>query len=391
MRHLLQAADLAVGTAIDCLVIPFLILRRHFSITALNIGLVTGETSGLAAERHIPAPGRHRAVCEGRQREGHILLPELEIHKLVAELRRPQHLVNAHYACPEHSPGGTVASETVIVGLIADGSIERQGIIRDVGAERTLVADAVGKCQDIIGNHRDIMAESHRVAVIGMAGAQPLRCESHVALGPDASGRSPLLVPGIVHQSKPDAAVEHMRLALGIVYLIFVDETPVLIEFEKSRHIRADIIDIPHLRLLHIAEGIRSGREGVIPVLVPVDARAVDFVLIVPAEMIAGLPVQVVRDMSCKIGLRIEDRLVETVVRIVAVQCRIRFRPSLYGLPVIGDIHPFVIITGLEAVESVEVESLVYVVRGGGGPAHPRNQILVVMLNLEEHRTLREI
>ena len=235
------------------------------------------------------------------------------------------------------------------------------------------------------------MAESHRIAVIGMAGAQPLRRESHVTLGPDASGRSPLLVPGIVHQSQTDAAVEHVRLALGIVYLILVNEPPVLIEFEKSRHIRADIIDIPHLRLLHIAEGIRSGREGVIPVLVPVDARAVDFVLIVPAEMIAGLPVQVVRDMSCIIGLRIEDRLVETVVRIVAVQCRIRFRPSLYGLPVIGDIHPFVIITGLEAVESVEVESLVYVVRGGGGPAHPRNQILVVMLNLEEHRTLREI
>ena len=79
--------------------------------------------------------------------------------------------------------------------------------------------------------------------------------------------------------------------------------------------------------------------------------------------MISHLPIEVLRDVADEIGLRVEGSLVDAVERIVAVEHRIRLGAVLDGLLVVAQAHTLEIVVGSVAVETVEVEGLVYIVR----------------------------
>ena len=184
-----------------------------------------------------------------------------------------------------------------------------------------------------------------------------------MSFGPYSPSRRALFVAGVVHKSEAYAAVEHVRLAVLVIDLAALYDAPVHVLLEEGRHICPVVQLSPHILLLYVCKAIRAGREGVIPVLLLVDADPVYLVLIVPAEMISHLPIEVLRDVADEIGLRVEGSLVDAVERIVAVEHRIRLGAVLYGLLVVAQAHTLEIVVGSVAVETVEVEGLVDIVR----------------------------
>ena len=135
--------DFPILATVYDLIVFFLHRCRHIRITAFHICLVACKICLFSLKCHINAPCNHRTVGKGSQGECHILFPELEFNEFVAEFGCPQHLVQTNNACPEDSSGGAVTSESVLVTLVSNHSVERKGIIRGILSEIAFITDSV--------------------------------------------------------------------------------------------------------------------------------------------------------------------------------------------------------------------------------------------------------
>ena len=160
---------LAVGAAINFLVMLLLNVGRHLVVAAFHIGFVGSKLTSIGSiplVRHVTASCHHGTIRKSGEGECYVLVPEPELHEFIAELSRPEHLVKANDTGSHHSPGRAVASESVLVAFIADHGIVRQGIIRSIFPESSLITYTIGKGENIILHHRKIMAESKSILVI---------------------------------------------------------------------------------------------------------------------------------------------------------------------------------------------------------------------------------
>ena len=111
-------------------------------------------------------------------------------------------------------------------------------------------------------------------------------------LRPDALCRGAFLVAAVVDQAEPEAAVE------SSVGFIVCYQAPAAVVLEKGRF---------------------AVREAVVVGFAIVDADAVDFALVYPAEVVAGFPIEVFSKASDEVGLAYELAAGDFVVGAVEV------------------------------------------------------------------------
>ena len=166
-------------------------------------------------------------------------------------------------------------------------------------------------------------------------------------LGPGAAGGGALLVTGVPHQAEPHAAGK------AAVRFLVADQTPFPVQFKERR---------------------LAVRVDVVVGFALVDAAAVDRPGLEVAGVVTCLPVEFVRDLADEVGLGEDLHTGEAIVG------RIDIFGRILGLFVgLADGDPVLVIPGLVAVETVEVHRLVDRGHDGAGPAHARDQGLVIV------------